>query len=116
GVERLIPPDYARKFWDALLECCASPAGLGARATLGLEVDYPLYGNELNEERSPIEAGLGWCVKEETGFCGWEACERVREEGPTDMIEPFVITGAGIPRQGNQILVGDEEVGEVTSG
>jgi aminomethyltransferase len=116
GVELLIPPDDARAVWDAVLEGGASPTGLGARDTLRLEVNYCLYGNELTEERTPIEAGLGWCVKEDTGFVGCEACRRVREEGPKEMLEPFVITGAGIPRQGNRILAGDEDVGEVTSG
>jgi aminomethyltransferase len=116
GVELLIAPEEARTVWDALIGAGASPAGLGARDTLRLEVNYCLYGNELTEERTPIEAGLGWCVKEETGFCGSEACRRVREEGPAELLEPFVMTGAGIPRQGNPILSGDERIGEVTSG
>ena len=93
-----------------------APAGLGARDTLRLEVNYCLYGNDLTEERTPIEAGLGWCVKEDTGFVGWEACRAVRERGPSEVLEAFVITGAGIPRQGNRIVVGDQDVGEVTSG
>ena len=57
------------------------PPGLGARDTLRLEVNYCLYGNDLTEERTPIEAGLGWCVKEDTGFIGSEACRGVRERG-----------------------------------
>jgi len=116
GVELLIAPEAAVDVWDALIGAGASPAGLGARDTLRLEVNYCLYGNDLTEERTPIEAGLGWCVKEETGFVGCEACRRVREEGPRELLEPFVITGAGIPRQGNRILAGREDVGEVTSG
>jgi glycine cleavage system T protein (aminomethyltransferase) len=116
GVELLVAPEDAMTVWDALLGSGASPAGLGARDTLRLEVNYCLYGNDLTEERTPIEAGLGWCVKEETGFIGCEACRRVREEGPREILEPFVITGAGIPRQGNRILTGDDDVGVVTSG
>jgi aminomethyltransferase len=116
GVELLIAPEAAAATWDALIGAGASPAGLGARDTLRLEVNYCLYGNDLTEERTPIEAGLGWCVKEATGFVGCEACRQVREQGPKELLEPFVITGAGIPRQGNRILSGDEEVGEVTSG
>jgi aminomethyltransferase len=116
GVELLIPPDHAKAVWDALIEAGAGPAGLGARDTLRLEVNYCLYGNDLTEERTPIEAGLGWCVKEDTGFVGSEACRRVREQGPKEVLEPIVITGSGIPRQGNPILSGDETVGEVTSG
>ncbi len=116
GVELLMAPDDARTVWDALIGGGAGPAGLGARDTLRLEVNYCLYGNDLTEERTPIEAGLGWCVKEDTGFIGSEACRRVRDEGPKEVLEPFVITGAGIPRQGNPIVSGDEEVGVVTSG
>jgi glycine cleavage system T protein (aminomethyltransferase) len=116
GVELLVAPEDAVTVWDALIGAGASPAGLGARDTLRLEVNYCLYGNDLTEDRTPIEAALGWCVKENTGFIGSEACRRVREEGPQEILEPFAITGAGIPRQGNRILSGDEEVGEVTSG
>ncbi|MGA8925029.1 MAG: glycine cleavage system aminomethyltransferase GcvT [Solirubrobacterales bacterium] len=116
GVELLIPPEDAVGVWDALIGGGAAPAGLGARDTLRLEVNYCLYGNDLTEERTPIEAGLGWCVKEDTGFVGSEACRAVRERGPSEVLEPFVITGAGIPRPGNRIVAEDEDVGEVTSG
>ncbi len=116
GVELLMAPEDATTVWDALVGGGAGPTGLGARDTLRLEVNYCLYGNDLTEERTPIEAGLGWCVKEETGFIGSAACRREREEGPKEVLEPFVITGAGIPRQGNPIVSGDDEVGVVTSG
>jgi len=116
GVELLMPPEDAGTVWDALIGGGAGPAGLGARDTLRLEVNYCLYGNDLTEERTPIEAGLGWCVKEDTGFTGSEACRRIREEGPEELLQSFVITGAGIPRQGNPIVSGDHEVGVVTSG
>ena len=117
GVELLLAPDAAPALWKALVEGGATPAGLGARDTLRLEVGYCLYGNDLTTERTPIEAGLGWCVKEDTGFIGSEACRRAREEGPRERLAPFVITGAGIPRQGNPILsAAGEPAGEVTSG
>jgi aminomethyltransferase len=116
GVELLLAPEAARTVWDALIGAGASPAGLGARDTLRLEVNYCLYGNDLTEERTPIEAGLGWCVKEDTGFCGSKACRKVRDEGPAEILRPFVLTGSGIPRQHNPIMSGDEQVGEVTSG
>src|SRR3954463_3690800 len=67
GVELLMAPEDAGTVWDALIGGGAGPAGLGARDTLRLEVNYCLYGNDLTEERTPIEAGLGWCVKEDTG-------------------------------------------------
>ncbi len=116
GVELLVAAGDAVGVWDALIDGGAGPAGLGARDTLRLEVNYCLYGNDLTEERTPIEAALGWCVKEETGFVGSEACRRVREEGPRELLEPFVMTGPGIPRQGNPILADGERAGEVTSG
>jgi aminomethyltransferase len=116
GVEVLLAPDAALEVWRALVDEGAVPAGLGARDTLRLEVNYCLYGNELTTERTPIEANLGWCVKEGTGFVGSEACRRVRDEGPEELLTPFVITGAGIPRQDNPILVNGGQVGEVTSG
>ena len=116
GVELLNAPEEVRTVWDALLGAGASPAGLGARDTLRLEVNYCLYGNDLTEERTPIEAGLGWCVKEDTGFVGAEACRRIRDQGPSELLEPFVMTGPGIPRQGNPVIGNDERIGEVTSG
>ncbi len=70
GVELLVRRDCATTIWDALLDAGVTPAGLGARDTLRLEVCYHLYGNDLMETRGPIEAGLGWCVKEDTGFIG----------------------------------------------
>jgi aminomethyltransferase len=112
GVELLIAPGYAITIWDALLEAGATPAGLGARDTLRLEVCFHLYGNDLMEERGPIEAGLGWCCKEDTGFIGSEAVRAVREAGPEEKLVPFAMTGPGIARQGNPVAGG----GEVTSG
>jgi aminomethyltransferase len=112
GVELLIAPEDAGAIWDALLEAGATPAGLGARDTLRLEVCFHLYGNDLMEERGPIEAGLGWCCKEDTGFIGSEAVRATREAGPREKLVPFAMTGPGIARQGNPVVGG----GEVTSG
>jgi aminomethyltransferase len=116
GVEILVPPDEAAALWEELVVGGAAPAGLAARDTLRLEVNYCLYGNDLSEERNPIEAALGWAVKEETGFIGSEACAHTREQGPEELLVPFVIVGEGIPRQGNPILAGGAQVGAVTSG
>jgi aminomethyltransferase len=115
GVEILAPPDEAAALWEEVVVAGATPAGLGARDTLRLEVNYCLYGNDLSEERNPIEAALGWAVKEGTSFIGAEACSRTRERGPAELLVPFVVAD-GIPRQGNPILSGEETVGGVTSG
>jgi aminomethyltransferase len=112
GVELLVAPDRAGAVWDAVTQAGAAPAGLGARDTLRLEVCFHLYGNDLMEERGPIEAGLGWCCKEETGFLGSDAVRTVREAGPAEKLAPFAMTSPGIARQGNPIKDG----GEVTSG
>ncbi len=68
GVELLLDPGAAPAVWDALLAAGAAPVGLGARDTLRLEVCFHLYGNDLSEDRGPIEAGLGWCCAERTGL------------------------------------------------
>ncbi len=112
GVELLLAPDRAPEVWDAVLAAGVIPAGLGARDTLRLEVCYPLYGNELTEDRDPIEAGLGWCCREATGFVGSEAVARVRAQGPAQRLVAFCMRSAGIARHGNPIAGG----GEVTSG
>ena len=116
GVEVLITPERAAGLWDALVEAGAAPAGLAARDTLRTEVCFHLYGNDLSLDRNPIEAGLGWCCKEETGFIGAEAIAAARAEGTAEKLAPFAITGAGIPRQDNDVVAGDEVVGVVTSG
>jgi glycine cleavage system T protein (aminomethyltransferase) len=116
GVELLVDPGVATAIWSELLDAGVVPCGLGARDTLRLEVCFPLHGNELIPQRNPIEAGLGWCCKEATGFLGSEAVARARAEGTAERLAPFRIEGQGIPRQGNAAMLGDERVGEVTSG
>jgi glycine cleavage system T protein (aminomethyltransferase) len=112
GVELLCDPADAPTLWDELLRRGAVPCGLAARDTLRMEVCFHLYGNDLMEERGPIEAGLGWCCKEDTGFIGSEAVRAVRAAGPRERMAAFKMSGPGIPRQGNPVVDG----GEVTSG
>ena len=116
GVELLMPPEVAMPTWKALVDAGAVPAGLGARDTLRMEACYCLYGNELSLDRTPIEAGLGWAVKEETGFIGSEACLEAREDPEGDRLIAFKLPEGGIPRSGNPILANGERIGEVTSG
>jgi aminomethyltransferase len=112
GVELLIDPDRAGEVWDALVDAGVTPVGLGARDTLRLEVGYHLYGNDMDETRNPIEAALGWCCKEDTGFVGSEAVRAAREAETAEKLVAFAITGPGIARQGNPVVGG----GVVTSG
>jgi aminomethyltransferase len=129
GVELLLDPVDAPVLWDELCRRGAAPAGLGARDTLRLEACFHLYGHDLSLERNPIEAGLGWCCREDTGFVGSEAIRAVRaafasqpsappvapkggtSETPEKLVA-FTLDGPGIARQGNPVLGG----GEVTSG
>jgi len=112
GVELLLGPDHAPGVWDAITQAGAVPVGLGARDTLRLEVCFHLYGNDMNEDRNPIEAGLGWCCKENTGFIGSDVVANARATGTAEKLVAFLIEGQGIGRQGNPVLGG----GAVTSG
>jgi aminomethyltransferase len=116
GVELLLSPADAESVWNALTEAGAVPAGLGARDTLRLEVCYPLYGNDLSTERTPIEAGLKWACALDKDFIGAERLREQAEQGTSEKLVPFVFTGAGIPRAGNPILAGGEPIGTTTSG
>jgi aminomethyltransferase len=112
GCELMVPPGGAAAVWDALLREGVRPAGLGARDTLRLEVCFHLYGNDLSEDRNPIEAGLGWCCKLDTDFIGADA---LRDLEPEQTLVPFAFTGPGIPRQGN-VVRSEHGEGVVTSG
>ncbi|HTR90094.1 MAG TPA: glycine cleavage system aminomethyltransferase GcvT, partial [Solirubrobacteraceae bacterium] len=112
GVELLLAPESAVALWRELARRGARPAGLAARDSLRLEACFHLYGNDLMVERGPIEAGLGWCCKEDTGFIGAEAVRATREAGPRERLVAFALEGPGIARRGNPIVDG----GVVTSG
>lgn len=116
GVEILIPPENAARLWDELLDRGVTPCGLGARDTLRLEVCFHLHGSDMGPDRNPVEAGLAWCCKEETGFAGSEAVAAARESGTDERLAAFAVEGRGIPRGGNPILLGGEPAGAVTSG
>lgn len=122
GFEIYLAPALAADFADAILEAGDSdgviPTGLGARDTLRLEAGMMLYGNDMDEGRTPIEAKLGWIVKPDKGdFIGRDVLVRQREEGTVEKIVAFKAVGRGIPRHGYALLDGDgNRVGEVTSG
>lgn len=122
GLEIYCEPERVEAVWEALMEAGAplglQPAGLGARDTLRLEAGFCLYGNELNEETTPLEAGLGWVVKlQKDAFVGREALAQRKEAGLERRLVGFVMEDRGIPRQGYAIVDGDgNPIGEVTSG
>jgi aminomethyltransferase len=121
GFELYLPAVDSARVWRELLEAGEPdgliPAGLGARDSLRLEMGYILYGNDLDERRTPFEAGLGWVVKLDKGdFVGREALARQKEEGPREKLVGFVLREKGFPRQGYEIRHDGEPAGTVTSG
>ena len=112
GCELGCAPADAAELWNAILERGITPCGLGARDTLRLEVCYPLHGNDISPERTPVEAGLAWACALDKKFAGVEVLRRQKEDGTAEKLVAFVMEGGGIPRQGMPIVEG----GEVTSG
>jgi aminomethyltransferase len=112
GVELLVPAEDAEELWDRVVERGVTPAGLGARDTLRLEVCYPLHGNDIGPETDAISAGLGWVCALDKVFTGVEELRRIKEAGPRERLAAFVMKERAIPRQGMAIEGG----GEVTSG
>ncbi len=121
GFELYIPTDGAMKLWDALMEAGADkgliPTGLGCRDSLRLEMGYALYGNDLDEEHTPLESGLGWITKLDKGeFVGRDVLVKQKEEGVALKLVGFKLTDRGFPRHGYPLTSGEEDVGVVTSG
>ncbi len=121
GWEIYCGAEVALTVWNALLDAGrpfgVTPAGLGARDTLRLERALPLYGHELSEETTPLEAGLGWVVRLNKGeFIGRDALQRQRETGVPRHVVGLMMHVPGIPRQGYRIFHGRDAVGAVTSG
>ncbi len=121
GFEIYLPAASATQVARALLAAGKPhgliPAGLGARDSLRLEAGYPLYGHEISERISPIQAGLGWTVKfTKAQFVGREALRRQAEGGPPSSVIMFSLADRRIARQGATVFAGDTAVGEVLSG
>jgi aminomethyltransferase len=117
GVEIVTGVRYASALWRLLLSFPeVTPAGLGARDTLRLEMGYPLYGSDMDRTDDPISAGLGWVVpRDKTGFIGAEAIAKIRESGPVQGLVGLRVD-EGIARQGFAVLHEGVVVGKVTSG
>lgn len=121
GFELYVKNADAKKLWDAVLEAGAEfdilPVGLGARDTLRLEMGFCLYGNDINDETSPIEAGLGWITKFTKDFTNSEYHKNLKENGVSRKLVGFELIDRGIPRQHYPIQDAEGNViGEVTSG
>ena len=122
GFEVFVEWGRAEELWNALAQAGGPlglvPVGLGARDTLRLEAGMPLYGNELDRDTNPYEAGQGRIVKldKDLDFVGRTALARVAEEGPAKKLVGLVVTGRGIARHGYPVWAGERRSGVVTSG
>ncbi len=112
GCELGCDPGDAVRLWDAILAAGVVPCGLGARDTLRLEACYPLHGQDIGPDRTPIAGGLGWACSLDKEFTGVEILRREKEEGPAEKLVAFTMVDKGIPRAGMSVAEG----GVVTSG
>ena len=121
GFEIYCKNEEVQQIWDKVFEAGArfgiKPIGLAARDTLRLEMGYCLYGNDIDDTTSPIEAGLGWITKFTKDFVNSEALAKEKANGPTRKLVAFELTERGIPRHGYPIVDAQgQEMGTVTSG
>lgn len=121
GFELYVYNEFASQVWDEIIkageEFNIKPAGLGARDTLRLEMGYALYGNDIDDNTSPIEAGLGWITKFTKDFINAEYLKKQKDLGVDKKLVGFIMEERGIPRSEYEILNEKEEViGNVTSG
>jgi len=121
GFEVFVPPASAERVWDAILRAGQPagviPAGLGARDTLRLEAGMRLYGNDMDETTTVLEADLGWIVGwKKADFNGADVLQRQKQDGLTRKLVGFEVLDRGIARHGYDVYVNNERAGVVTSG
>lgn len=117
GFEIYCKNSEVKQIWDAVTKAGAKPIGLAARDTLRLEMGYCLYGNDINDETSPIEAGLGWITKFTKDFTSSDVFKKQKEQGVDRKLVAFELNERGIPRHDYDIVDGNgKKIGVVTSG
>jgi len=117
GYEVFVPTARAKELWEALLEAGAAPCGLGARDTLRLEMGYRLYGHELDETHTPLEAGLGWAVDlEKDDFIGKQALIEQQRRGIARSLRGVESSRRDLPRPGYKLIFDGSVVGTIASG
>ncbi len=118
GFEIMLEPEAAKKLWQSFLDAGVVPCGLGARDTLRLEAAMSLYGQDIDETTTPLEAGLGWLVHLDSkeDFIGRSVLERQKSEGLERRLVGLQMTERYIARHGYKVIFEGQEVGEVTSG
>ncbi len=120
GYEFFIPSDKAELLWDGIVNAGSElgllPCGMGSRDILRIEMGYLLYGNDVDENRTPMEACGGAFIDFKKDFIGREPLLKIRAEGPSQMLAGFVLVDKNIPRSGSSIFSENREIGLVTSG
>ena len=117
GYELVIPWDDAAATWDRLTDAGVQPCGLGARDTLRTEMGYPLHGQDLSLDITPVQARAGWAVGwSKPAFWGREALTAEKSQGPRRLLRGLELTGRGVPRGHMPVYAGEQQVGETTSG
>ena len=121
GFELYVPNQHVQALWDAIFEAGSAygiqPVGLGARDTLRLEMGYCLYGNDIDDTTSPIEAGLGWVTKFSKPFTNHVSLQQQKESGGSQKLVGLLMIDRGIPRAGYELFdEQDQPIGRVTSG
>ncbi len=120
GYELILPADRAGVVWDALLTAGGAegllPCGFASRDVLRIEMGYLLYGSDIDETRTPIEAGLASSIDFKKDFIGKDALQKLKTEGPKQKLAGFVLLDKGVPKSGGSIYSENREVGVVTSG
>lgn len=121
GFELWVPTEFAEMFYDRLLAAGAPlglvPCGAGSMGSLRIEKRFPIWGRDIGEDTTPIEAGLGWTVRpKEADYPGKSVVERQKEEGPARRLVLLEFPeGAGLPEMGAAIVLGSEQIGKITS-
>jgi len=120
GYEFIAPADHAESLWDTIMSAGSGygllPCGFASRDILRLEMGHLLYGNELDETRTPLESGLSYFVDFKKDFIGKEQLVRLKAEGIKQKLAGFHLLDAGVPKSGGSIFSENREVGIVTSG
>ncbi|HUI46856.1 MAG TPA: glycine cleavage system aminomethyltransferase GcvT [Nitrospirota bacterium] len=120
GYEIIVPADQAEALWEALLTAGADegilPCGFACRDVLRIEMGYLMYGYDIDETRTPVEAGLSRFIDFKKEFIGKDALQRIKADGPKQMLAGFVLLDKGVPKNGGSIYSENREIGAVTSG
>lgn len=116
GFELICAANQAEALWNALLAAGVTACGLGARDTLRVEAGLPLYGHELEDHLSPIAAGLGWVVSKTKQFIGSDIINAARENGTESKLHGIRLQNKRLIAPGMKVYIGDDEIGEVSSG